>query len=203
MFAAVERATVPFYTRPLPKSTCSGDGRRPPIDTPWGLLYANCVPWEAPLKMPKIRPATERDIPRILDLYHELTVTLPGDKDCGRPALEACAQVLADIAADPRHDLLVVEDGGEVAGTAVLLIVPNLSHGATPWALVENIIVDQRFRRRGLARKLLEHTVSRAREAGCHRIEIMSDNSRKEAHRLYRSVGFTDCATGFRNYFDH
>jgi GNAT superfamily N-acetyltransferase len=109
--------------------------------------------------------------------------------------------VLADIAADPRHELLVVEDGGEFAGTAVLLIVPNLSHGATPWALVENIIIDQRFRRRGLARMLLSYAVTRAREAGCHRIEIMSDNSRKDAHHLYRSLGFVDCATGFRNYF--
>jgi len=151
--------------------------------------------------MAKIRPATERDIPRILDLYHELTVTLPGEKDCGRPSLEACEKVLAAIAADPRHELLVVEDGGEIAGTAVLLIVPNLSHAATPWALVENLIVDQRFRRRGLARMLLEYAVARAREAGCHRIELMSDNSRKDAHQLYRSVGFADCATGFRNYF--
>jgi len=151
--------------------------------------------------MAKIRPATERDIPPILDLYYELTVTLPGEKDCGRPSFEACEKVLADIAADPRHELLVVEDRGEVAGTAVVLIVPNLSHGATPWALVENLIVDQRFRRRGLARMLLEYAVARAREAGCHRIELMSDNSRKDAHRLYRSAGFTDCATGFRNYF--
>jgi L-amino acid N-acyltransferase YncA len=151
--------------------------------------------------MAKIRAAAEQDIPRILDLYHELTVSLPGERDLGRPSLEACRKVLAEIAADPRHELLVAEDGGEVAGTAVLLMVPNLSHAATPWALVENIIIDQRFRRRGLARMLLEHAVARARAAGCHRIEIMSDNSRQDAHRLYRSLGFTDSATGFRDYF--
>lgn len=151
--------------------------------------------------MAKVRPAAEQDIPRILELYLELTMTLPEREDPRRPAPEACDKALAEINADPRHELLVVEEAGEVAGTAVLLVVPNLAHGATPWALVENIIVDQRFRRRGLGRVLLEHAIARAKEMGCHRIELMSDKTRSDAHRLYRSLGFTDSAVGFRNYF--
>jgi GNAT superfamily N-acetyltransferase len=152
-------------------------------------------------KMASIRLATDEDIPRILDLYHELTIHLSHVEMRRSAPPDYCRQVFAEICADPRHELLVAEDQGEIVGTVVLLIVPNLSHSATPWALVENIVVGEKYRRRGFGRLLLEYVVSRAREKGCHRIELCSDKRREEAHQLYQSVGFEESAYGFRIYF--
>ena len=151
--------------------------------------------------MVNIRPACEADIPRILDLYRELAIIVTGVEQSRNPSPAECRGVFAAICADPNHELLVVDCDGEVAGTVVLLIVSNLSHAASPWALVENLVVDHRYRRRGVGRKLLEHVIARARESGCHRIELCSDKRRKEAHRLYRSTGFEASAYGFRIYF--
>ena len=50
------------------------------------------------------------------------------------------------MAADPRQRLLVVEHDGAVIGTAVLVIVPNLGHNGSPYALVENVVVDEAAR---------------------------------------------------------
>jgi len=151
--------------------------------------------------MANIRLATEEDIPRILDLYHELTISLSQVEMSRRPSSDDYRRVFAEIRADPRHELLVVEYQGQVVGTVVLLIVPNLSHSATPWALVENLIVGQKQRRMGFGKLLLEYVIARAKEKGCHRIELCSDKRRREAHRLYRSVGFEPSAYGFRIYF--
>ena len=151
--------------------------------------------------MVNIRLATEEDIPRILDLYHKLTISLSRVEMGRSPSPDDYRKVFAEICADPRHELLVAEYQGQVVGTVVLLIVPNLSHSATPWALVENLIVAQKHRRRGAGKLLLEYVIARAKEKGCHRIELCSDKRRREAHRLYRSVGFEASAYGFRIYF--
>jgi GNAT superfamily N-acetyltransferase len=107
----------------------------------------------------------------------------------------------SEIQGDPRHELFVAEEEGQVVGTIVLLIVPNLSHGATPWAIAENIIVSEEHRRKGIGRMLLEHVMTRAREKGCYKIQLVSDVRRKEAHEFYGSLGFEALAYGFRLYF--
>jgi len=101
----------------------------------------------------------------------------------------------------PGHELLVAEEDGMVVGTMVLLIVPNLSHGALPWALVENIVVDQRYRRKGLGKLLMEYAIARSKEAGCYKLVLNSNKKRREAHRFYSSLGFKASAHGFRMYF--
>jgi len=150
---------------------------------------------------PHIRLAEERDVPRVVELYRELTMTDSEVEHTRNPSLDDYRRVFAEIRADPRQKLLVVEQQGEVVGTIVLLVIPNLSHNATPWAFLENLIVTERHRRRGLGRMLLEHAVGLARKSGCHMVELCSDVRRKEAHSLYNSMGFEAQAHCFRLYF--
>ncbi|MBM3155900.1 MAG: GNAT family N-acetyltransferase [Chloroflexi bacterium] len=151
--------------------------------------------------MTTIRLATEKDVPRIVELYHELTIAVSHVEQVANPSAEDYRRVFQEICADPRHELFVAEDGGRIVGTVILIVVPNLSHSATPWALVENLVVTSGHRRRGTGKMLLEHVIARAREKGCHRIELCSDKRREKAHRLYRSVGFEQSAHGFRIWF--
>jgi len=83
-------------------------------------------------------------------------------------------------------------------GTADVLVVPNLTHGGAPWALVENVVVDPQWRRRGVGRALLKHAVRVADDAGCHKLQLTSSNHRDDAHRFSERLGFTATATGFR-----
>jgi len=97
----------------------------------------------------------------------------------------------------------VVEDEGEVTGTMVLIIVPNLSHQASPWALVENLVVDCTHRRKGLAKLLMEYAIDKARNAGCYKITLSSHKSHRGAHTFYRLMGFKASAQGFRRYLSN
>jgi GNAT superfamily N-acetyltransferase len=144
--------------------------------------------------MATVRQATEADIPRILELYETLT---------GEPhklARHETQPLFNEIKAMPGHELLVAEEDGAVVGSMVLLIVPNFSHGALPWAIVENLVVDDGRRRQGIGRALMDYARERAREAGCYKIQLLSNTKRNEAHRFYKKLGFKTSADGFRMY---
>jgi len=141
-----------------------------------------------------VRPATEDDIPRILELYNKLT----GGQHHLSP--DETEPVFAQITAMPGHELLVAEENSAVVGTIVLLVVPNLSHEALPWAIVENLIVDERYHRRGIGRLLMEEAIARARKAGCYKVQLLSNKKRRQAHHFYQGLGFEASAHGFRLY---
>jgi N-acetylglutamate synthase-like GNAT family acetyltransferase len=145
--------------------------------------------------MIKVRKATEQDIPRILELYEELT------EEKQTISSNTVYRVFKEIVAMPNQEFLVAEKDDYVVGSLFLQVIPNLSHGAHPWAILENMIVDGRYRRQGIGRLLLEYALYRSREAGCYKVQLLSNKKRHEAHIFYRSLGFEDSALGFRYYF--
>ncbi|MFC1948578.1 GNAT family N-acetyltransferase [Chloroflexota bacterium] len=147
--------------------------------------------------MAVIRPARESDIPRILELYRQLSLSAEPEQE---PSLDNYRQVFNEISAFSGYELVVAEEQGEVIGTLVLLIVPNLSHNALPWAIVENMAVDERRRRQGTGKLLMDYAIARAREVGCYKIQLLSNKKRDEAHQFYRTLGFEASAHGFRFY---
>jgi N-acetylglutamate synthase-like GNAT family acetyltransferase len=142
-----------------------------------------------------IRKATPKDIPRILALYEELT------EEKISVSSETLQRVFSEIEAMPGQEFLVAEKDGSVGGTLFIQIIPNLSHNARPYAILENMVVDNKYRRQGIGRNLIDHALTRCREAGCYKVQLLSNKKRKEAHEFYRSVGFEDSALGFRAYF--
>jgi len=146
-----------------------------------------------------IRKAVEADITRLLELYRQLSL----DPSAGEPepSLDDCRKALRAVSGMPGRELLVVEEDGRVVGTATLLITPSLVHGARPWAVVEHVVVEEKLRSRGIGRQLMEYTVRKAGEAGCYKIMLCSNKQRKDAHRFYRSLGFTATHEGFHRYF--
>ena len=149
--------------------------------------------------MATVRQATEQDIPRILELYRQLPLN-PPPEDAPSPTAEEFRRVFNEISALPGYSLLVAEEGGEILGTAVLAILPGMAHGVSPFAVVEYVVVDEKARRRGIGKLLMDDIVSRSKEAGCYKIMLTSDKRRIEAHKFYESLGFGASAHGFRLY---
>ncbi len=98
--------------------------------------------------------------------------------------------------------VLVAETDGRVSGTADLIISANLTHDASPWAIVENFVVDEQSRRRGLGRSLIDDAVRRAEEAGCYMIQLVPLKHRTHAHAFYARNGFQPVAEGLRRYLN-
>ena len=150
---------------------------------------------------PVIRLADEKDIVHILELYRELAVTTSQVESSKNPSLDDFRRVFAKIRSTPGFKLLVAEEQGKVVGTMVILIVPNLSHGGSPWAYVDNLVIAHRYRRKGLGRMLMNNAIALSKEAGCYKIVLTCDKRLREAYRFYRSLSFRASAHGFRLYF--
>jgi predicted N-acetyltransferase YhbS len=148
-----------------------------------------------------IRQAALADVPRIIELYRGLVITQSDVEHSAAPSPERYREVLRQIQEMPGHELLVAERDGQVLGTLVMLIVPNLSHQGLPWALVENVVVDPACRSQGIGGEMMRHAIARAEQAGCYRIILTSHQDRTEAHRFYQSLGLEGSSIGFRRYF--
>jgi ribosomal protein S18 acetylase RimI-like enzyme len=81
------------------------------------------------------------------------------------------------------HVLAAIEDG-EVVGFAYCHVLPRLD-GSENVFLYE-LAVDERFRRRGLGRALVEEAL---RLAGRRRLFVLADEGNEPAAALYRSAG--------------
>jgi ribosomal protein S18 acetylase RimI-like enzyme len=61
---------------------------------------------------------------------------------------------------------------------------------------LEDLYVAPEARRLGLGRALVQRALDRARERGCHRVELDTNEDNHDAIGLYRSLGFSDTAKG-------
>lgn len=57
-------------------------------------------------------------------------------------------------------------------------------------SIVEDVVVDEAVRRRGIAKALMKKAIELAREAGASSISLSSNPKREAANLLYQSMGF-------------
>lgn len=141
--------------------------------------------------MADIRDATEQDLPVLLRLMAQLNETPSVLGDAHREAFRA-------VQSDPRQRLLVVEQDGIVVATAAMVVVPNIGHGGRPYAIVENVVVDEASRGSGLGAMLMRYIIEQARAAGCYKVALTSRQFRTDAHEFYTRLGFEPTSVGFR-----
>ncbi len=94
--------------------------------------------------------------------------------------------------------ILVAEQDNHLAATCTLVVIPNLTRGAQPYALIENVVTDAGHRRTGLGRAVLEAAIERAWEAGCYKAMLMTGSKNPATLRFYAGVGFVQDKTGFQ-----
>jgi ribosomal protein S18 acetylase RimI-like enzyme len=142
-----------------------------------------------------VRPANADDLDALVRLLRQLHSDFPTDRD-------KAEGVLAEMLRQEGRTVLVAVSGAEVVGTADLLLVANLTHAASPWAIVENVVVDRAIRRGGIGRALMTEVLDRATQAGCYMVQLVSLKHRSAAHAFYDQIGFEPVAEGFRRYLN-
>lgn len=98
------------------------------------------------------------------------------------------------LLADDSFILFVAEEDGKVTGMLTLTCCATLSRDKY-W--IEDVIVDESQRGKGIGRALVKAAVSQVREKGFKdTIYLTSNPSRVSARALYRSEGFEGYDTG-------
>jgi GNAT superfamily N-acetyltransferase len=108
------------------------------------------------------------------------------------------------LATEDLTQYVAAEEGGDIVGVVILLVMPNLGYDCRPTAFIEAMVVDEEHQRRGVGRLLLERLLSDATAAGCHKIQLLTHkrHAHDGAHDFYRALGFEAEAEGFRLYLD-
>ncbi|MFN7035770.1 MAG: GNAT family N-acetyltransferase [Bellilinea sp.] len=84
------------------------------------------------------------------------------------------------IARDPEQD-------GKIVGT-LTLVTFRIPTGVRSW--IEDVVVDENARGKGIGEALTRAALERARELGAKTVDLTSRPSREAANRLYQRVGF-------------
>jgi GNAT superfamily N-acetyltransferase len=144
-----------------------------------------------------IRAAHEGDLPEVIALLAQLAPSDAERKEGGQPLPEDYPRAFRRMM-DAGQRLLIAARDGRTVATLALVIVPNLSHQGRPYAIIENVVVDEGARAQGIGAALVRHAIGEARSAGCFKVSLTSNKRRPAAHRFYERLGFTRTHEAFR-----
>ena len=106
-------------------------------------------------------------------------------------------QAFERLERDPNIALVVAQDeGGQVVGCLQLCILPGLSSQGASRALIEDVRVATHCRNRGIGEQLVQWAVTEARGKGCRLVELLTHNTRVDAQRFYKRLGFQPSHVG-------
>lgn len=140
-----------------------------------------------------IRTAQRGDIPALRDIYND-------EVACGVATLDLHPRSMADRVAwfeahnVDNHPLIVAEEAGTVLGYASLS--PYREKEAYRSTVELSIYVDRRFRRQGVARRLMEEILALARaDEGTHLVVSVITAGNQASVSLHARFGFAFCGT--------
>jgi GNAT superfamily N-acetyltransferase len=136
--------------------------------------------------MTTVRIATPTDLPALVVLLSELfsiEVDFSPDTAKQRRGLE----LLLD--AGERACVLVAEEAGQVVGMVTAQILISTAEGADV-ALIEDMVVTQSARGRGIGQRLLAEIESWCAERGLARLQLLADRQNTPASEFYQRCGW-------------
>ena len=95
---------------------------------------------------------------------------------------------LEEIVASGSSVLLAALIDGEIGG-ALTLDTFNIPTGKRAW--IEDVVVDEKCRNKGIGEALNQHAINIAKKVGAKTVDLTSRPSREAANRLYDRLGFT------------
>ena len=108
------------------------------------------------------------------------------------------APTLQAIVSSESSTILIARDAdGRIVGSMTLAMF-RIPTGLRAW--IEDVVVDDAARGKGVGRLLNEHAIEVARDAGATTVDLTSRPTREAANRLYQRIGFVARETNVYRY---
>jgi len=91
----------------------------------------------------------------------------------------------------PALHLFVLEVNGSLVATTYLNVIPNITRSASPYAVIENVVVKESLRGTGLGKEIMSATLDVAWEEGCYKAMVMRGSRKPATHAFYKACGFS------------
>ena len=93
--------------------------------------------------------------------------------------------------------LYVAKEGDTIFGM-LSLVVFSIPTGTKAW--IEDVVVDERARGKGVGKELMNHALNVAKGLGAKSADLTSRPSREAANKLYQAIGFERRETNVYRY---
>ena len=130
------------------------------------------------------------DIPKLIDLYFELVSMKTDSVD----AVKKYEEMLKD----DKYYVIVAKESDEIIGSVLAIVCDSLALFAKPFLVIEDVVVKEGIRGRGIGSALMEEADRFAIEKDCTYAILVSSGHRKKAHTFYEKMGYTEDVVGFR-----
>ena len=139
------------------------------------------------------RPIRADELSSLLALYKHLNAD-----DLPLPAEDILCQVWSDFLSDPKIHCIVGEAEERLVASCTLVVIPNLTRGARPYGLIENVVTHAEYRQKGIGTSLLRYALQLAWEKHCYKVMLLTGRKQEETLRFYEKAGFQrGVKTGF------
>ncbi|MEH6644426.1 GNAT family N-acetyltransferase [Sulfitobacter sp.] len=82
------------------------------------------------------------------------------------------------------------EQDGQIIAMVTLHLLPNMTSGGRPYALIENAVTDTAHRGKGVGREVMQDALDRARAEGAYKVMLLTGDARGGV-RFYEKLGFS------------
>lgn len=146
------------------------------------------------------RLAKKEDLPTIIRMLADDNLGATREKVDDELSV-AYIEAFDRISSDPYQELTIVEMNGEAVATFQLSFIQGLTYQGGLRAQVEAVRTHARYRGQGIGSKMFAYIINRAKERGCHMVQLTTDKQRPDAIRFYEALGFTATHEGMKMKF--
>ncbi|SFJ60928.1 GNAT family N-acetyltransferase [Bradyrhizobium sp. cf659] len=112
------------------------------------------------------------------------------------PLPAAYYEAFERVERDQNLQLVVAESAGRVVGCLQLAVLPGISSQGGIRGLLEDVRVAADCRSRGIGEQLVQWAIAEAKARGCNLVELLTHQTRVDAQRFYKRLGFTASHVG-------
>ena len=135
-----------------------------------------------------IRKARKTDAEDLKVLYFKYLTHFPPEEE---QDMDLWKNLLEKFEVDENMHLLVVEEDGKAVSSVQMAIIESLTHNVRPFAVIENVVTHQDYRKRGFASALLEKASEIAREHRCYKVFLETGSNKESTLNFYKKNGFS------------
>ena len=131
-----------------------------------------------------VREIREQELHSLLELYLFL------HEDSVPQMTEHLKTTWETILQDKNHHVIVKEVDGKIVSSCICVIIPNLTRGIRPYALVENVVTHAEHRGKGYATECLNYAKSLAVRENCYKMMLLTGSKEEKTLRFYACAGY-------------
>jgi ribosomal protein S18 acetylase RimI-like enzyme len=145
-----------------------------------------------------IRDATKDDLQAIICLLADDDL---GQKRENTTSFQAYSGAMEEILNNENAQIVVLAYDGSILGVAQINYIHHLTYQGGLRAQIEGVRIDKNVQGQGLGKTLFQELFERAKQRGCHLIQLTTDAKRQKAGQFYESLGFQASHIGMKYHF--